>query len=209
MRCAAFRCRDDALPDGQLCEAHQRRLDRGGGLPVFGEPVPGDPSGHGQYGLHDVDELGVACHECGARVASLGLHIRRSHDMSAGEYQRTHGLKPINAPPRADGRPRRRPHPCRRCRIPVTTTGKLCDTCTTERRREQAATQARRAQGSRPRWRELTEDEATQLRAATDDELDQLVPELQLDRVPMWQIVDVLGGLLWQARRRWPRPRRP
>lgn len=208
MLCVAHRCPDEALPGGQLCREHQRRLDRGGGLPGFGEPVKGDPSGHGRYGLADSNDLGVLCHECGDRFASVGLHVSRAHHISSAEYETLHGVKPGKAPKRADGKVRRRAHPCGRCKTPVTTHGKLCEPCKAEWLREEAERRARPKPEPRPRWRDLTDDERRELADAGRDELGDLITRLQLDRVGINRIAAALGVNTKQLRAKYPAPAR-
>lgn len=52
----------------------------------------GDPDGFGTFGQLDEDDDGVLCHECGARVASLGNHAYSAHQTTAREYKFAHGL---------------------------------------------------------------------------------------------------------------------
>lgn len=205
MRCVAVRCPDEAKPGGQLCPAHQKRLNRGGGLPTADEMAKGDLSGHGQFGIVDIDGLGVLCHECGARFAGLGTHVSKAHYIDANEYETRHGVRPKNAPPRSDGLPRRRAHPCKRCKSPVTTHGKLCAECKVEWLREQEERANRPKPHRRPRWRPLTEAERAELADADPDELSDIVRRLQLDRVGINAIAAELGRDVQQMRREYPR----
>lgn len=198
-RCVAHRCPEEALPGHQLCRRHQRRLEAGGGLPVAGEPVLGDPSGHGRYGILDTNEYGVLCHECGERFASVGIHSQRSHGISAAEYRRRHGVEGSLALPQGDG-PRRRPKVCPQCGRVVTTRRKTCAECWAAelvRRDEQPA--------PRPRWRELTPEEGAALRAAEGDEQRELVTALQADRVSSKDVAEVLGLSRQQMSAVYPR----
>lgn len=185
--CVALRCSEQALASGRLCRRHQQRLDRGEGLPRRDEPVLGDPSGHGRYGVLDVDEYGVLCHECGHRFASLGIHAYRTHSISATEYRDRHGVEGSLALPKGST-PRRRARACPRCSRIVTTRRRTCDECWEARLRNRAEPRPRR-----PRWRKLTAEEAAQLRAADDNQLPVLVAALQADRVPSRQIGQVLS----------------
>lgn len=56
------------------------------------EPEVGSPSGHGRYGVLDVDGGRVLCHECGGWYRSVGSHVARSHGLTAREYKIRHGL---------------------------------------------------------------------------------------------------------------------
>ena len=196
--CVAYRCGEPALPGGQLCRAHQRRLNRGNGLPTSIEKFPGDPSGYGTYGTIDLTEQGALCHECGRRFAGLGIHVARSHPITMKEYRAIHGIPtsaPILLPPRADGLPRRRSHPCRRCGTELLVPGKLCATCSDQRLQHLAEQRALAAE-PRPRkqrYRHLTETETQALRDATPAELATLVPALQNDRVTSQEIGRALG----------------
>ena len=46
----------------------------------------------GRYGILDLDETGVLCHECGRRLRGLGTHLLKAHDMTAADYRDAHGL---------------------------------------------------------------------------------------------------------------------
>lgn len=155
--------------------------------------------------MNDVNDLGVQCHECGQRFACLSLHCRRTHSISRDDYIQRHGIGPINAPKRADGRVRRRAHPCRRCSTPVTTNGKLCDSCKTDYQREQRGLQPRPTRSSF--WRDLTDAERSQLTEADDDHLAELIPALQSDRVPSVRIARALGHSTAWMTKYWPSPR--
>ena len=54
-------------------------------------PAYGSPDGFGTYGVLEVDDETVLCHECGARPRGLGGHLR-VHEMTADEYREAHGL---------------------------------------------------------------------------------------------------------------------
>ena len=75
MECAATGCRETS--DERLCDRHAARLRAGWGLPTVLDPLPGAPSGQGRYGILDLDETGVLCHECGVRFIRLAIHLRR------------------------------------------------------------------------------------------------------------------------------------
>lgn len=51
----------------------------------------GEPDGYGRYGILDVDEDTVLCHECGRRLQRLGVHLR-VHGMDSAQYRAAHGL---------------------------------------------------------------------------------------------------------------------
>ncbi|KGF17352.1 MucR family transcriptional regulator [Corynebacterium freneyi] len=91
--CRAPGCDRDAVARG-LCMMHYKRERAGRDLT---EPAVGSPSGHGRYGILDVDGDRVLCHECGGWYRSVGAHVPRSHDMTAREYKITHGL-PLGTP---------------------------------------------------------------------------------------------------------------
>lgn len=89
------RCTDcqerDASSTKTLCQrCYKRRL--GGRPPLITLRRAGDPDGHGQYGILDVDEESVLCHECGRRLRGLGTHLLKAHGMTAAEYRDAHGL---------------------------------------------------------------------------------------------------------------------
>lgn len=199
----AYRCVDEVAKGGRLCRAHQRRLDRGGGLPTSCEKFPGDSSGHGLFGFVDRNDSGVLCHECGQRFAALAPHVLRTHTMEVAAYRHLHGLdaaESLAMPRSVDGLPRRRPHPCNRCGTEVTTSGKLCANCGQERKVELERRRNAEAKPKRPRWRPLSEKEQAELLAAGGDELAVLVQMLQRDRVPSREIGDVLGrSRLWMS----------
>lgn len=71
-------CGEVALAVG-LCPRHYSQQRRGTLAPDG--PTVGSPSGFGRYGVIDRDEDSILCHECGKRLAALGYHIRRVHDM--------------------------------------------------------------------------------------------------------------------------------
>lgn len=194
-KCSAIRCTEVPLPDGMLCDIHQARLDRGGGLPRTDEPILGEASGFGRFGELHVNKAGILCHECGLRLVSLSHHLRLAHQLSADEYRNRHGLfdeTPLHLPPNPDGRPRRRPHPCRRCAADVFTKAKLCPDCSAAFWADRGKRRQDRGQ-SRPRWRELTQEEISELLGAREDERSALVQRLQDDRVSSKEIGTVLG----------------
>lgn len=202
-RCVAPRCPDPAGESG-LCARHEKRLLITGTLPTYLDPVKGDRSGEGHYGILDVDELGALCHECGLRFAGLGQHVVRSHGLKVDGYKQRHGL---------DGSlqvrsttPRRRPHPCSRCGVVLITPAKICDACRAHRQEARIRRQMRF-----PRWRILTAEERTALAAANPDELPELVLRLQRGRVPSKAIGTVLDISPGRMSERFPRPdrRRP
>lgn len=58
---------------------------------------PGEPSGHGRYGILDDDGERVLCHECGRWFKSVGAHLPGGHGMDVKEYRVKHGL-PLSMP---------------------------------------------------------------------------------------------------------------
>ncbi|TRY19422.1 hypothetical protein FOJ82_00450 [Tessaracoccus rhinocerotis] len=154
--------------------------------------------------MNDVNDLGVQCHECGERFASVSQHCRRTHSISTHDYLQRHGIDPINAPKRTDGRVRRRAHPCRRCTVPITTNAKLCDNCKADYQRERDGLQPRPT--PRSVWRDLTDTERTHLTEADDDHLAELIPALQADRVPSVRIAKALGHSTAWMTKYWPSP---
>lgn len=197
-RCVAHRCSEPAGSSG-LCRRHRRRLETGGGLPTANELAKGDPSGHGQFMILDVSELGVLCHECGQRFAALGNHARRSHSLTADQYRAKHGIEGSLA--LRDRTGRRRPHPCSRCGEVLTSPAKLCDRCRAHRLRKKQQQPARR-----PRWRPLTEAERMDLVKTSADALAPLITRLQEDRVPSRAIGEVIGLSARQMASQFPRP---
>lgn len=120
--CKAYRCTTDT--NEVLCREHAKRLHDGGGLPTAAETFPGDPSGHGIYSQLEQTEFGAICHECGHPFISIAVHTSRTHQLSAAEYRRRHGIPrhiPLVADQvsanRASDTPSalRRRLPCRRC----------------------------------------------------------------------------------------------
>ncbi|MGO1487838.1 MAG: MucR family transcriptional regulator [Arachnia sp.] len=204
----AYRCQEDAVPGGQLCRAHQHRLDRGGGLPTAAETLPGDPSGHGVFGVIDRNNTGVLCHECGQRFARLGNHLRRAHQMNATLYRQRHGLpaaESLSMPPSPDGLPQSKLHPCSRCHTEFTTPGRLCPTCR-QHKNERKRQRQLEAESKKPQWRTLTTTEEKELLTAPVDELSDLIERLQQDRIPSKAIGGVLGrDPVWMSRHH-PRP---
>lgn len=207
--CVAYGCVEVASRGGQLCRAHQRRLNQGGGLPTAAEPQLGDSSSCGTFGVVDRNGSGVLCHECGRRFARLPRHLKNAHQITSAMYRQRHGIPPnesLSMPALPDGRRRSDPHPCERCDIEVITPGKLCGVCSTQRRREREERRRRAAEPSRPRWRPLTNDESAQLLDATPDDRPTLIQALQRDRVPSRAIGTVLGRkTTWMAQHH-PRP---
>lgn len=209
IRCVAYRCQDEVARGKRLCLAHQRRLDQGGGLPTAGELSLGDPSGHGLFGVVDRSDTGVLCHECGKRFVNLGVHLQRTHQIDGIVYRRRHGIRAkeslaMTAAP--DGLPRRRPHPCKRCNTEITTEGKLCTTCSQQRKDELKRRRSPKVKPERVRWRKLTENEKVELLAARQDELPALIQKLQQDRIPSKVIGQVLGNHPTWMSRHYPRP---
>ncbi|MBP2333277.1 MucR family transcriptional regulator [Corynebacterium freneyi] len=86
--CRAPGCDREAVARG-LCMMHYKRERAGRDL---AEPEVGSPSGHGRYGVLDVDGDRVLCHECGGWYRSVGAHVGRAHDLAAREYKIRHGL---------------------------------------------------------------------------------------------------------------------
>lgn len=52
----------------------------------------GEPDGVGRFGVLDIDDDGLLCHECGVRFLHLGLHVWRAHGITARAYRLAHGL---------------------------------------------------------------------------------------------------------------------
>lgn len=86
--CSAPGCDRQPAARG-LCMMHYKRERAGRELTP---PEVGSPSGHGRYGLLDVDGGRVLCHECGGWYRSVGSHVTRAHGITAREYKITHGL---------------------------------------------------------------------------------------------------------------------
>lgn len=86
--CRTPGCDRDAVAKGR-CLMHYKQARKG--TLQIGVPEVGAPSGHGQYGILDADDTTVLCHECGKRFRSVASHIR-THEMTAAEYKRRHGL---------------------------------------------------------------------------------------------------------------------
>lgn len=209
-RCVAFGCETQTA--GQLCRFHARRLKRGLGLPTEKDPRVGDPSGHGLWGLVDRAEGGLRCHECGQRFANLGIHLARTHNLSARLYRDRHGIPDEEslAVPSKPGQPQRRPHPCRRCGTVLTVPGKLCAECRLEREREREDRRIARAMPKPPRrqrWRALTDDERHQLLTVPAEDARPLIEALQRSRVTSAEIAQVLGHSPGWMVRHHPRPR--
>lgn len=72
------------------CYKRARRPSRD----TSGKParVIGEPSGMGRYGILEVDDEAVRCHECGGWFETLGGHTLRVHEMTAAQYKAEHGL---------------------------------------------------------------------------------------------------------------------
>ena len=73
--CGAAGCDRLAWSKG-LCLMHYKRERRG--TPLADRPS-GDPDGHGLYGVLDVDDDGVLCHECGNRFRARWVRISTQH----------------------------------------------------------------------------------------------------------------------------------
>ncbi|MBK7822063.1 MAG: MucR family transcriptional regulator [Tessaracoccus sp.] len=196
--CIGARCPDDALPGERLCWRHQKRFESGGGLPLVSDMVTGDPSGHGRYGLADIDTYGVACHECGERLISVPAHVKKAHGMSIAEYRAKHGLERVSLALPPDGVERRhRRRPCRGCGTPVERNRRWCIPCAEAR----DATK----QPPVPKRRPLTAEEAGLLSTCDPDDLPELVRRLQGDRVPSNAIARVIGMSPSDMSERFPR----
>ena len=52
----------------------------------------GDADGFGRFGMLEISEEGLGCHECGWVGEHLGLHVVRAHGIPAAEYRIRHGL---------------------------------------------------------------------------------------------------------------------
>lgn len=76
-----------------LCRRHYRRAAKG--LPITdpedSRRVGVTPSGHGTYGVVDVEDGKLLCHECGGWYRSLAVHIGMAHDGTRA-YRLAHGL---------------------------------------------------------------------------------------------------------------------
>lgn len=175
------------------------------------ETFPGDPSGHGIYGQLEQTEFGAICHECGHPFISIAVHTSRTHQLSAAEYRRRHGIPrhiPLVADQvsanRASDTPSalRRRLPCRRCGANYTVKGRLCDTC----KQNQPPPAPKR-----PRRRALTPDEQVALREALGtDKLADLIRDLQNTGALSREITRALGRSDSWISRQHPRPgRRP
>ena len=205
----AYRCLDESAPGRRLCRDHQRRLDRGGGLPTAAERFPGDPSGHGIFGVVDRSTDGVLCHECGERFDRLGPHVQRAHHTNVATYRRDHGISAADSlamPPTPDGRPWRKPRPCRRCKVELITWGKLCAHCSQRRQQELHRRRNPELYPQPPKWRTLTKNEQEELLTATAEELPPLITRLQHERVPSKVIGETLGHAPAWMSRHHPRP---
>lgn len=53
----------------------------------------GDVDGYGFFGMVDETDQGIGCHQCEWRGAHLGLHVAKSHNLTAARYRVLHGLK--------------------------------------------------------------------------------------------------------------------
>lgn len=162
--CVAHRCPEEA-GDGPLCQAHQLRLDSGGGLSTSDEPTYGDPSGHGVHGQVDVNEYGIKCHECGRRYPKLGHHLR-GHKISVADYRTKHGLTW---------------RPDLKLALPPGVVAK---------KRSSRAKRPRKQH-----WRPLTEEEVTALRQAmltSREDLRAIIEKLQADRVTSGDIAEAM-----------------
>lgn len=90
-QCSVDPCDRPALAKG-LCRLHYTRQRNGRPLTDPEQPPVGSSSGHGQWGVLDDDGDSVLCHECGDRFQSVGAHVGRTHEMTAREYRRAHGI---------------------------------------------------------------------------------------------------------------------
>lgn len=52
----------------------------------------GDTNGFGRYGILDVVDGLLICHECGRGWKQLATHLKGAHGILADEYRRAHGL---------------------------------------------------------------------------------------------------------------------
>lgn len=90
--CAVPTCDAPAAGRG-LCKRHHQQWRRHTApQPHPTTPTPGAVDGHGHYGILERDNETVLCHECGQRLKSLGVHLKRIHNMTAAEYRKAHGL---------------------------------------------------------------------------------------------------------------------
>lgn len=90
------KCRVDACTRTvyahSLCQKHYRRA-RSGKTNDGDICSVGDQDGFGLYGIVDEDAVGMLlCHECGIRIAGLGVHVYQTHGMTARQYKELHGL---------------------------------------------------------------------------------------------------------------------
>jgi len=85
-------CQDPVFSRG-LCRPHYRRVSRGQDLdPDQGRHIGVTPSGHGVWGVVDVDDTGrLRCHDCGRAFVALGVHVGMIHG-SVRDYRLRHGL---------------------------------------------------------------------------------------------------------------------
>lgn len=145
------------------------------------------------FGVMDVNELGMLCHECGDRFAAVGMHAARAHGLTVAQYRARHGIPrrvSLIMARRDDGLPRRKIEPCRSCGDP-----KPCASCA-EKRRQKPTEQ---------RWRDLTDEEIETLRAAPKMRRPELISRLQHDRVTSKRIAEVLGVSVNTMVRLYPR----
>lgn len=176
---------------------------------MAGERFSGDPSGHGLFAVVDRDDTGVLCHECGQRFISLAPHLLSTHRINAATYRQSHGIpasESLAMPPPADGLPRRKSHPCKRCSTIITTPGKLCGACSQQRRHDLHRRRPPELHPKPPTWRQLTDEEKTELLTAIPDELAAVISRLQYDRVPSKAIAETLGYAASWMSRQHPRP---
>ena len=99
MPAAGLICGQRAGPDGcprpvfarGLCRAHYRRAARG--LPLQPDVTQvGSPSGHGVWGVVEVDSEGrLRCHDCGRWYVALAVHVGMRHGPTR-DYRLRHGL---------------------------------------------------------------------------------------------------------------------
>lgn len=85
-------CEHEVFARG-LCRPHYRRVAKGLALdPDDGHQVGVTPSGHGTWGVLDVDLDGrLTCHECGRTYVALGVHVAQIHDGTRA-YRLAHGI---------------------------------------------------------------------------------------------------------------------
>lgn len=228
-RCIDCRDREAVTRVGRCTRCHNRYRK---GLPrLVSLRQVGEPDGHGLYGILDVDEDTVLCHECGRRMQRLGRHLV-VHGMTIAEYREAHGLPRKLALPRwrTGARcPSRCGHGSGRQRGSIwwrrgadgqaepgqraasTDPGVSMVRCRVHRAEGQLRRGRVRAPGEGrgparpPRPRPLTDEQRTALLEVDGEARDAMVRELQADGVSSRSLGAVLGLLDWQMSDHYPR----